>query len=261
MELARQGKISSGTMVWNEIIAEWRPYGASTDIPAGTSSQIGPPANQQDNPALNTGSSSQLVSDAPTDSFAPSGPESYCSQCFRKFPNEDLIHYGDMTVCAECKPLFFQKLREGSSVGASFRYAGFWIRFVAVFIDGLIGWIVGTLIMLAVGLPILGPDPASIKLSSFWTIYILVNLLQWGFAISYETFFIGKYGATPGKMALGLKVITPDGGRVSYIKAFGRYFAKIISGLLLLIGYIMAAFDEEKRALHDRICGTRVIRK
>jgi uncharacterized RDD family membrane protein YckC len=80
-------------------------------------------------------------------------------------------------------------------------------------------------------------------------------------AIGYETFFIGKYGATPGKMACKIKVVTADGGKVSYLLAFGRYFAKVLSSLTCLIGYIMAAFDDEKRALHDRICNTRVVFK
>jgi uncharacterized RDD family membrane protein YckC len=62
-------------------------------------------------------------------------------------------------------------------------------------------------------------------------------------------------------MACGLKVVTEDGQRLSYMRAFGRYFAEIISGMILYIGYIMAAFDYEKRALHDRICTTRVIKK
>jgi uncharacterized RDD family membrane protein YckC len=61
-------------------------------------------------------------------------------------------------------------------------------------------------------------------------------------------------------MACKLKVVTADNDRVSYPRAFGRYFAEILSGLILLIGYIMAAFDDQKRTLHDRICDTRVIR-
>jgi uncharacterized RDD family membrane protein YckC len=77
--------------------------------------------------------------------------------------------------------------------------------------------------------------------------------------ITYETVLIGKYGATLGKMACKIKVVTAEGGRVSYLLAFGRYFAKILSAMILMIGYLMAAFDDEKRALHDRICNTRVI--
>ena len=67
--------------------------------------------------------------------------------------------------------------------------------------------------------------------------------------------------ATPGKMALRLKVVTPEGAPVSYGRSFARAFSMILSGIVCYIGFIIAAFDEEKRALHDHICGTRVVRK
>jgi len=90
---------------------------------------------------------------------------------------------------------------------------------------------------------------------------VTLQLLQLAITATYTTWLVGKYGATLGKMACQLKVITADGGRVSYPRALGRYFAEILSSIILLIGYIMAAFDDEKRTLHDRICNTRVIKK
>src|ERR1035438_5404759 len=77
---------------------------------------------------------------------------------------------------------------------------------------------------------------------------------------SYEGFFVSRVGATPGKMALGLKVVRPNGGPVSLGRAIGRYFAKWLSSITLCIGYIIAGFDAEKRAMHDMICDTRVIK-
>ncbi len=59
----------------------------------------------------------------------------------------------------------------------------------------------------------------------------------------------------------GLKVIRSDGSPISYWRAFGRYLGTQLSSLTLMIGYIIAAFDDEKRALHDHICDTRVVRK
>ena len=88
-----------------------------------------------------------------------------------------------------------------------------------------------------------------------------MTIVQYIVFIGYEVFFIGKFGATPGKMALKIKVINADGSKVGYLKAVGRYFAKLLSAIILGIGYFMAAFDDEKRALHDRICNTRVILK
>jgi len=62
-------------------------------------------------------------------------------------------------------------------------------------------------------------------------------------------------------MACKIRVVTADGGRVSYARSFGRYFAKLLSGFTCMIGYIIAFFDDQKRTLHDRICDTRVVLK
>jgi len=80
-------------------------------------------------------------------------------------------------------------------------------------------------------------------------------------AIFYGTFMVGKYGGTLGKLAMKIKVVNADGSPASYGRAFGRYFARLLSGMICLIGFIMAFFDDEKRALHDRICNTRVVKK
>ena len=66
--------------------------------------------------------------------------------------------------------------------------------------------------------------------------------------------------ATLGKMALGLKVTDLEGRRISFARATGRHFAKLLSGMILLVGYIMAGFTERKQALHDMIAGTLVQR-
>jgi Tfp pilus assembly major pilin PilA len=66
--------------------------------------------------------------------------------------------------------------------------------------------------------------------------------------------------ATLGKMALGIKVTSAEGERISFLRATGRYFATILSGLILMIGYLLAAFTQRKQALHDMIAGTLVVR-
>jgi len=153
-----------------------------------------------------------------------------------------------------------QKLAEGAPVDTgNFRYAGFWIRFLALFVDGLILNVISIAAQMAFGLTL----SQAVNLTPKGTMNVI--LLSFGFQVVvnllYETVLIGKYGATLGKMACGLSVVTPEGGPVSYGLAIGRYFAKVLSSLTIFIGYLMAAFDPQKRALHDRICGTRVIRK
>jgi uncharacterized RDD family membrane protein YckC len=67
-------------------------------------------------------------------------------------------------------------------------------------------------------------------------------------------------GATVGKMALGLRVVDVQGQRISFMRATGRFFAKFISGLILMIGYLMVAFTDRKRGLHDIMAGTLVVK-
>jgi len=62
-------------------------------------------------------------------------------------------------------------------------------------------------------------------------------------------------------MVCHLQVVMADGSKLSYGRSLGRHFAKFLSSFILAIGYIMAGIDDEKRALHDRICDTRVIKK
>ena len=77
----------------------------------------------------------------------------------------------------------------------------------------------------------------------------------------YSGFFLSRYGATPGKMALGIQVVRSDGTRVSFLRGGSRSLAEKLSAWLLYMGYLIAAFDDQKRTLHDHICDTRVVMK
>ena len=70
-----------------------------------------------------------------------------------------------------------------------------------------------------------------------------------------------RYQATLGKMVLGIQVTDLEGNRISLARANGRYFGKVLSKMVLYIGFIMAAFTEKKQALHDVIAGCLVVRK
>ena len=183
----------------------------------------------------------------------------YCTECGSLFAVDDMIRHGNLYVCANCKPVFMQKLAEGAEIRTgAMRYAGFWLRFGAALVDGIILIVVNTGVQL-VFVFFMGQSLGTPADSAGLILFLGLYIIQLAIGISYETILIGKYGATLGKMACKIKVVTADGGRVSYLRAFGRYFAKFLSGVILLIGYIMAAFDPERRALHDRICNTRVL--
>ena len=175
-------------------------------------------------------------------------------------------------VCPSCKVAYAQKLREGVAPAGFVRYGGFWLRFVAMMIDGIILAIPMGIAQMAlfasmgVNAPRMAPipdaNPAEVlaTMAPIFGMLALVMLLGMVLGCAYETFFMVKFGATPGKMALGLKVVRPDGSRIQTGRAMGRYFAKMLSAMIIYIGYIMAGFDSQKRALHDMICDTRVIR-
>jgi uncharacterized RDD family membrane protein YckC len=190
----------------------------------------------------------------------------YCAECGRPTPPDELARFGELLICPDCKNNYAQKLREGVATQPTVEYGGFWIRFVAVIIDGIILGVVSIVINFALfgsmfNFPTPGTSvPPEAMLSSMLGRIGLSWLINTAIACSYETFFLGKFGATPGKMALSLRVVRPDGSPVSYGRAAGRYFGKMLSSMTLLIGYIIAGFDSQKRALHDMICDTRVIR-
>jgi uncharacterized RDD family membrane protein YckC len=234
--LARTGQIQMDTLIWREGMAEWQPFSAAA-----------PPG--------------MTVPSAPAP-VAPAAPalvanEVVCAECNRIFPKDETIPFGTVRVCATCKPIFMQKLAEGATIGGQLRYARVLTRFGAAFLDGLLLYAVffGLTFLLGISEAVgTGMQPAD-KLGA----QLIANALYILIGASYEIVMIGKYGATLGKMACKVRVVTPEGDKVSYGRATGRYFAKILSWIVCFIGYIMAFFDEERRALHDRICNTRVI--
>lgn len=122
------------------------------------------------------------------------------------------------------------------------QYAGFWIRLVAFIIDriilGAIGFVVGLFVTNAGELILLGIMVAAVYSVAFW---------------------VGQ-GATPGKMAVGIKVVMTNGEPVELGAACLRYFGYFLSGLIFCIGYLMIAFSAEKKGLHDNIANTVVVK-
>ena len=95
-----------------------------------------------------------------------------------------------------------------------------------------------------------------------WKSVLVFSGIIWAVIPFYwAAFESSKWQASPGKMALGIKVTDLNGNRISFARASGRYFAKILSGLTLLVGYFMAAFTARKQALHDIIAGCLVVNK
>ncbi|MCU0756772.1 MAG: RDD family protein [Xanthomonadales bacterium] len=132
--------------------------------------------------------------------------------------------------------------------------AGFWKRFAALVID----YFLLVVISLPIGF-IFGMLAASGSGMSTG-IELVSNLI--GFAVGWAYYCLQESSgamATVGKRARGLKVLRSDGTRISLARATGRYFAKILSGIILMIGFLMAAFTERKQGLHDMLADTLVV--
>ena len=228
-QLHGQNVITFDTPVWAEGMETWATYGTSSAYsPAATTvfavSNVLTPATQT------------------------------CVECHKPFPEAEMLKYENSWVCPACKPIFFQRIKEGVAKPGTLHYASIGARIVALVIDSLLLNIVfGVLTTLIFGWQ------AALGWGIAPGLSVGIGLFQWFFFALYEIVLTTVYGATLGKMAMKIKVVTPEGRPISYGLSTGRYFAKILSTLILCIGYIMAFWDPEKRALHDRICGTRVI--
>ncbi len=259
--LVAESVIKSDTLVWHEGMSDWLPFSTapSTPTPEPIRVPVVEPAPAPFVTAMVAAEPSASAVPAVSGFASPAVQPHYCSQCGRQYPSEELARFGNATVCANCKDIYAQRIRETGHVAGQRVYGGFWIRFVAVLIDAVIMFIVSFSIGLVTGTRSMGLGRTA-DLASIFTRMGTSFFISTAIAIAYEATFLVNYGATPGKMAMGLKVITPDGGGISWGRAIGRYFAKFLSSITLLIGYIMAGFDSEKRALHDYVAGTRVIR-
>jgi len=140
--------------------------------------------------------------------------------------------------------------------------AGFRIRATAKIVDLFILYGFGLIVQGLVAVLFFdGVVPGMLEDWDRWTRFTLVAApINVAIVLAYTMYFIRRHEATPGKRLFGLRVVRADGGRVSRGCVIGRYFAEQLSVLTFLAGYVMAAFDDEKRTLHDYLCGTRVVR-
>jgi uncharacterized RDD family membrane protein YckC len=187
-----------------------------------------------------------------------------CSQCGQTFSHSDLVQIAGNWVCGNCKPGYLSRVMASGAAAASplgWHYGGFWIRFGARLIDGFLLGIVQASLALAIFGAFAAQFRPNLIASEPLGLRVSFQILSYAIGFLYEVFFLHYRGATLGKMALGLQVVRSNGESLGWGVCIARYFMNFVSGLILLIGYIMAGFDSEKRALHDRVCDTRVVYK
>lgn len=145
-----------------------------------------------------------------------------------------------------------------------FNHGGFWLRLAAAIIDTIITQlgltIIGVIIGIFVGIFMgaAGSSMGDIEMVAGGIGYAIGIIGQW---LYFTIFEISGWMATPGKKILGLQVTDLNGQQIGFGRANGRYWGKIVSALILMIGFIMIAFTDKKQGLHDIMAGTLVIKK
>jgi uncharacterized RDD family membrane protein YckC/type II secretory pathway pseudopilin PulG len=169
----------------------------------------------------------------------------FCTRCGKA--NTDTSQF-----CFSCG----QALVPGAKAATT--YAGFWARWAALFIDSLIlgvATFIGAVAVAALGFTA-GEDAALIAgVAGYYGLSIVGSWLYFALLES------SSHQATPGKRAVGAIVTDEAGQRISFGRASGRFFAKILSQLSLGVGWLMAAFTQQKRGLHDFVAGTLIVNR
>jgi uncharacterized RDD family membrane protein YckC len=299
-DLVQRGVVRDDTLVWREGLAAWQPHSVARPRPVAPPPPAAPifvptpaPAPAPPPPAAETRYCAECGRGFPANELSAVGAVAVCGTCRpavmqRMAPSAPAAapSYPQASYPQASYPQApqqqayqqpYQQPYPGQQQGqpqyqqpmmGGRHYAGFWIRFVARFIDAILVGIVSFILFLPLTFLGIGSlslanrqDPAAAlaALPAMMGVIGITTVLRIALFAAYEIYFVSTRGATPGKMALGLKIIRADGGPVPMGLAAGRYFAQFLSSFILCIGYIMAGFDPEKRALHDRLCETRVI--
>lgn len=293
LELNRDGSIDARTLVWRDGMGEWVPFASVATEVFG---------NDEEGDPIEIG---------------------VCVYSHQVYPVDEMVPYGEALIGTDKKRPFVQRLMESGVVSLNdatdspMNYVGFWWRCLASLLDYLIKMVPAWLCMAPFYIVMMaGGATAEYSTDQIFPGWTAAMFLAYGLgllgmlavSIFYETWTVGKYQGTPGKLIIGAKVVNPDGSRLTYKRAFLRWLAKkplnylivwlpaslgfgaiigvtgviagqrdspatfvmaMLSGMVIYIAllalfsgvYWMAAFDSEKRTLHDRLVSTRVMKK
>lgn len=221
--LHASGQLAADTLVWREGLAQWQPW-------RSLMGEIVPPAAAAPAAASRGAAIPDAWAAEPHSPYAP--PRAAVHRAAEVYHDAEVV------------------------------YAGFWKRTAAYLIDMVILSILGAAVGGAVGGLIGAATGASGTASDATGFQLLVQLAAaLAAACYYGWFYASLQRATPGKLAIGIKVVRGDGTGCGFWRGFARYFAMIPSGLILGIGFLMAGFTQRKQALHDLICDTVVVDK
>ena len=261
VKLHRSGALTDASLAWREGMGQWTPLGElGSELGLAAPAPIAAPPTPEPaaEPVVERPLTGRAVFTASEPSYAqhtpvqtgPVGAVAAAATAASPYaaPRADVV-----------EPRSAARVQDGHVV-----YAGFWKRVAASFIDAFaIGIPVGIVATIIAGLLGMGSSFTS-GLSGMANAFNLGESgISWVLSALAYGWFHSAAGlmATPGKLAIGIKVVRTDGEKISFLRGFGRYWATLLSAILIGIGYLMAAFTARKQALHDMVCDTLVVDK
>jgi uncharacterized RDD family membrane protein YckC len=239
-----QGRLRLDTLVWRDGMAEWQP--------------------------LRDFTAELALHQTPAETFyTPVEPAAAAAQAHPIAPQFGESSEAAVVGSPYAPPSAALTSDEAFYGGGEVVYAGFWKRVAAYMIDALVIGVATQIVQLLVMGLFFGLNASSMSnpetmFSSGSGILFVLALYLVPLAMNaayYAAFHASSKQATLGKMAVGIKVVRTDGTRISLARGVGRFFAAMLSGLTVGIGFLMAAFTERKQGLHDMICDTLVVDK
>ncbi len=187
----------------------------------------------------------------------------YCRKCGKEIPNDSIYcpHCGEKSGSTE-RPSF---MGPGNieDERRPVQYAGFWLRFWAHLIDNiLLSLVITPTQFFLLGFPLFTFDAPETFDFGYLKMLWGSSLLAWVATLLYYALMeSSSKQATVGKIICGIYVTNESGQQIGFAKAILRNISKIVSGAILMIGYLMAAFTKKKQALHDMLAECVVVRR
>ena len=255
--LYRKGALTPASLAWRDGMGQWTPLGELAEelgLAPAPSPAPAPPVPTEPapaEPAVERPLTGRAVFTASEPTYAAAAPV---------MRDEPTVASGDSLYAAPRADVGSRPYA-ASVVSGHVVHAGFWKRTAAYLIDYLITSVIGAFVGMIIG-AVMGGMMGFGDESGMVLLQLVAGLIGFAISVAYFAWFqSSSLQATPGKLAVGIKVTRGDGEPISFLRAVGRCFAMILSGIILFIGYIMAGFTERKQALHDMVCDTLVVDK
>jgi uncharacterized RDD family membrane protein YckC len=185
-----------------------------------------------------------------------------CQRCQQTFCRNCLVALRGFFYCADCKGQQVRDIQSGTEAGV-LELASVGRRFAAMWLDGMLqGFVIAVPVLLVIFLGAsAGPtDPQQFE-KTMGLVMIPLMFALVAMMVVYEGLMLASRGQTLGKMAVGIKVVTPEGNDISTGQAWGRAaLRQVFFSYFAAINYLPAFFTKQKTAIHDLACKTRVVR-